>query len=819
MEDSSINPYIPNESDKIRQKVYEQQSPLGRVLKWSLFGTILVSLLLGIGLYFVNQNTVRQDNDARARLADILQPPDQTQKRYKVESSIGFSFVYDDKYFKSTANVFEPQSVATSNSSTGVLETFKDNELRISRPYTYVTISPRLSTDSDASLSPDLPQLDIDASSSSKDLAKLLTVKENSGLSKLDVFVKTQTDKRKSTKIRDDNTTVTVDSTKPAKVTINKVDYKKVRFTTTNNNYQIANVKYDDCYYTIEYDQPYSVCVSNVQPLNAYIAGNVEQLIKSVTFQEPKTTKPDDQKSLNQTSAQPNPELPLATVQPYFYKDENSLKAIAKNQPSVVRIGTIYCADIALKLQTGEVATNLTNACIKNSANGVFVSQDGHIATTAHALKFSKQSLINAYINLGEDNQKKLDRLQSILDYMLKARLLLQSSADYLKRGAAVNDPEALAKVQNLGTFIDKNLITISNEEWSYAVQLKQQPISFDFTNSKPTFAYSDTVKKATLVASNYEPVSVAYDEYTNSIPSVDVALLKIDGNYPSAYISDTSKTTIKSNDRLNIIGYVSYADSSLASDTNLPQFPIATATQVEQVKDSSNLIKIDTVIPAGNDGAPVFDKSGKMIGLASSGLAYCPDEQCLGNGIIRPVNELVKLLDNKNISLKTNSPSSAKWANGVNEFFVANYASALSSFTQAGGLYENNRWASPLEKLSSELRGTKLDTSFMNQLGTVIVITIIVLFFGTLILSIVYFLQKRRAKNLRVGLYGLGSTNDQGPAPEKNIKKSSVSSNNQSPNDIGSVSSEQANSGQNQIAEAGPTEPTSKNAEDPFYK
>src|SRR5690606_15724035 len=99
MEDSSANPYIPQESEAIRAKVYERQSPLGRIVKWSMIITAVVAVLVGGGLFFVVPRTTAVDQEARQSLADALQPPDQTLKRVSVGSSLGFHLNYDNRVY------------------------------------------------------------------------------------------------------------------------------------------------------------------------------------------------------------------------------------------------------------------------------------------------------------------------------------------------------------------------------------------------------------------------------------------------------------------------------------------------------------------------------------------------------------------------------------------------------------------------------------------------------------------------------------------------------------------------------------------------
>src|SRR5690606_24046536 len=109
---------------------------------------------------------------------------------------------------------------------------------------------------------------------------------------------------------------------------------------------------------------------------------------------------------------------PLITITPEYYGNADSLRAIAKTQPSVVRIGMLYCADLSLKFESGDTATMLSDACTGNVASGVFISKDGYVATTGHAIRTQKKAAISGYINFASTQDQMLERLQRILDYL-----------------------------------------------------------------------------------------------------------------------------------------------------------------------------------------------------------------------------------------------------------------------------------------------------------------------------------------------------------------------------------------------------------------
>ncbi len=801
MDDSSTNPYIPQESQNIRDKVSQRQSPLGRLVKWLMITTIALAVLVGGGLFFVVPLTTAVDTEARKEFANTLQPPEQTLKRVDVQSEVGFQLNYDNRLYSSYAEVGD--STAGTDESAAVLsgETYENNDLRVSRAYNYVRIRPIESVDSSRSLITQPPELEVFATTSPDDLDEAAKLEENQDLSRLSLFVKLDGDKRAEKRVADDNTVVTIEATKPDSFTINNVEYQKVRYTTTNENYRITNVKRDECYYTIQFDQPFAVCISNIRPSNVSAASLVEQVFDSIVYEQA-TTLPvsgNDTTSFNNTimrlaqATDDNVEVPgdevestdeevtpeattldtssnvggesdLITVTPEYYTNGDALKAFASAQPSVVRVGMLYCADLALKFEDGETATTLTDACVGRTSSGVFVSRDGYIATTGHAIRTNIKDAVNGYINFAPDRELMLDRLQRVLDYLLEAKIILDTDAEYLQTGASTGDQEALAKIMNIGQIIPDNYITAVEEEYTYAIQPSDKPIVVNRNDTfKPAFAYSDSVLKADYVASEFDTDKSVQYVFGSETPATDVGLLKTDGSFPEVMIDGSHAT--KANDVLSTIGFTSYTDSTLTID-NLRDMPIATISHVEQAyeRDGTTLVQTDQPVLPGNDGAPVFNSEGKLIGFAVYGLLYCPDQQCFASGTVRSASELTKLINEENVSLNTGGQIASVWRDGVGQFMNANYSASTGSFGNASS-YRFNRWATPLRDLSSGLQGSAKDTSLWNQLQVIMIAVTVAMVAATVILAVLNWLYKRRVSMLQTGHYGAAVDTPQTPS------------------------------------------------------
>ncbi|OGL27789.1 hypothetical protein A3C39_04370 [Candidatus Saccharibacteria bacterium RIFCSPHIGHO2_02_FULL_46_12] len=762
MQDSSTNPYIPQESEAIRQKTETIHSPLGRIAKILLIVTIVLSVLIAIGLFFVVPRTAYDDKDARIELGNVLQPSDQLAKLVPVTSTQGFSVSYDNQLFTSYAETVVP--VGKDGKPQEAVPYYENNDLRVKRDYNLVRVSPVESTDSTRAAVTNPPQLLITANVTAEQIKEAAAKPDFKGLSNLSTFIKLSTDKRLAERTADDGTraTVSIEASKPVPQSINGVEFQKIRYTTKNDNYRIATEKYDDCYYTIQNDQAYAACITNVRPYNVDAAALDEQMLQSLTFQKTNTAADDTDAAANTTTEEQTSEVvdeteaALVTKKAEYNENTESLRSIAKAQPSVVRIGTLYCADLDLKLESGETATTLTNACIGNVANGTIVSSEGHIATSGHAIRHDVKDAINGYINYADSREDLLTRLQTILDYLLKARVILEDDANYLKNGAINGDQEAIAKIENIGSIIPSSYITAVKDEYTYSIQPTNKPIVINRGGgSKPSFAYSDTVLSAKFVAAEYDMSKSRQEVFNSDTPSADVGLLKVEGaTFQNTAIAPGND--IKANTVLNTIGFPAYADSALIID-KINNFPQVTNAKVNQTydRDGERLIETSTPVVPGGDGAGTFDQSGKLVGFAVYGKLYCPDQECFANGTVRSTNELTKLVDDKNIKLGELSQATNTWNRAIDEYFAGNYSAAQSSFATAASQYGFNQWATPLSQLAQSKRGSVGDTSLFNQGLTAMIILLVLMIILTILFAVVFYLQRRRYSMLQVGHYG----------------------------------------------------------------
>ena len=785
MDNSSTNPYIPQESEAIRNKVYQRQSPFGKIVKIAFIVTGVVSILVGIGLFFVIPMTSKDDKDARMALANVLQPTDQISKDVPVASELGFSLRYDNQRFTGEARVQGPEQT-TATKTLGA--SYDNNDLRTKRDYEYVAITPVESTDSSRSMVTLPPQLQVSTETTIDALKKMMEKPEYADLSQLNAFVKMQTDLRMAKKVADDKTVVTIEDSKPTAQTINDVQYQKVRYITKNDNYRISNELYEDCYYTIQNERPYAACITGVRPNNLKAAALVEQVLQTISYQKTTTSKAEESKKSDAVSRinspvtlaqatdtdtkksdiesdknstkddvkqpQSDEESPLIAKKAEYNDNAASLRSIAITQPSVVRIGTIYCADIALKTADGATAAQLTDACAGNVNSGVIVSSDGYVATTGHAVRYSTKEAINGYINFAESRTEMFDRLQRVLDYLVKAKIINQSDAEYMKNGAGTGDQEALAKIENITSMIPDNFVSATKEEYSYSIQPSDKPIVINRTAaSKPSFAYSDTVISAKFVVANYDSSKSKRTTFSGDNSANDTGLLKMEGSFQNVAVGSSDE--VKSNANLNTVGFPAYTDSGLTVD-KVRNMPVVTQSTVQQVYKDKLLIQTNAPVVPGNDGAPTVNQAGSLVGFATYGSLYCPDQLCFASGTVRSTSELLAMLNKENISLGSQSEATKTWTQAIDEYFKGNYQAASAHFASAGDQYGYNVNAAVLQKLAVSKQGTQGDTSLANQGVSAMIWSLVVLVILTILLVIVYIVHRKRIDSLQVGHYGI---------------------------------------------------------------
>ncbi len=408
--------------------------------------------------------------------------------------------------------------------------------------------------------------------------------------------------------------------------------------------------------------------------------------------------------------------------------DATLVSVIAKNQPSVVRLGMIYCADITLANAT--VFANFADNCSGKVGSGSFISSDGYIATSGHVASVTPvKSLVNSLKESGD--------IARYLNYLVSTRLMTAREANTIKAGLDKDDSDARAALEASASLIPETQVQVANSTTQYAVQLSKDPIAVDRTANRLTFEYSDTVITATFVDQDYDEASSDKALTNGQFTSSDVALLKAKTNSSFPYIPLGSIDTLKVGDQLTAIGFPS-AINGVSSDLT-QTVPSITQGKVKDIRfDSSDnvrkIIGTSVQIGQGNSGGPALNDQGEQVGLNTYSIIECPNLDCYGDGQVRDVADLKALLQKNNITLKTGGVID-DWTRALAAYTKGNYEEALTYLTKVQDEYPANYLVSSLLNVAKQQVGTPEDTSTSYKaqglvaiaLATVVVLMVVV--------------------------------------------------------------------------------------------
>ncbi|CAN5380615.1 hypothetical protein BH10PAT4_BH10PAT4_2360 [soil metagenome] len=394
---------------------------------------------------------------------------------------------------------------------------------------------------------------------------------------------------------------------------------------------------------------------------------------------------------------------------PSTLDDKTLVTVIAKNQPSVVRIATLYCADITLT--SAYAIANFADTCTGHVGSGSFISSDGYIATSGHVISVKPaQALAEALSGSTEDNYTRY------LTYLVYSRLMTQAAANTVKAGLVAGDAAAKITFINTADLLPTTQINSDNATTEYAVQLSKEPISLQDTTGRSKLAYTDTVIKATYVDANYDQVSSDRGLTTGQFASSDVALLKTVGSFP--YITLGSIDGLKKGDQLTAIGYpaqIDGVDSKLTETVPSITQGVVTDIFFDSVARERKLISTTVPIGRGNSGGPALSDAGVQVGINTYSAIECPDLNCYGDGQVRDVADLKVLIAKNDITLKTGGIID-DWSNALTSYTKGNYADALTNLSKVQDEYPANYLVSSLLSVATQQVGTATDTSTSYQ-------------------------------------------------------------------------------------------------------
>jgi hypothetical protein len=602
--------------------------------------------------------------------------------------------------------------------------TYSANDLDEARGYTVMRVRPvetSQATRNEVTL--ESPELRVAASNDAKVWESLQAAPEYKSASKTDIIVK-ETIKQHKT-----DQTITASDVETVKIGTN--DYRKVTFTKKDEQYAIPTMRREDCYITVQNDRPYVACIKGIRSSNFAAAPLLEQVMTQISYQAPEqaalsgqVSEQDkaaiaDSKKDEKVSAEAAKTAKVSSTHTEGLEKSAIFAASAQAAPATVRVGTLYCANI--KLTSGQNRTamlQLTNACTDKGSSGFIISRDGHIATAGSAVQVTPQQAINGYIINAPDSAQMYDRLSRVLTYLVQSRTIMQTDAEAIIAGTQQRDPDVIDKVNSIASKIPVEDISVTDEKYSYAVQLADQPMTVsDNSNGTLGFGYTDTVVDAELVGTEFDASKTKAQIFQGTMPDNDVAIIKAKKNLTYPTLKLASSSTFRQNVPVMGVGVPMYAFGSLQSSQMNPNrvFRVGTSAQQFNSGSSQKISSVSFPSHAGFMGGPVFDETGAVTAFMSYGNLQCPDQKCFGQSAVRDVTGVTTVAKKRNISLVNTSPSSDDWRSGIAEYIKGNYKRAADYFASASSQYPNNYLATKFLAHTKTRINSQSDTSIAN--------------------------------------------------------------------------------------------------------
>jgi S1-C subfamily serine protease len=652
-------------------------------------------------------------------------------KRLTVQSSLGFSLTYDPAALDARGQVTDASS--TSTYVTGL--TYEENDLSEIRDYSLVKIFP--------------PDDQNNTFSTRSGLSVVTNIRKsfwntrvNPGESKIDALV------RYSNSSYTAANGYTISAAED--ITINDVTYKKV-VRTYAKKYGDLEIKSQDIgYLTVQNDRPYIITITNAKPSNFDQTKVFESVISTLEYGGFDATKLSISETGNAVLAATTEDALNKDVSnvPYDIDSSSVFNVILKNQPSVVRIATVRCADLGLPSKTGQVITTLKNACIYGIGSGSIVSKDGYIATNGHVVSLPVKYMLLGYIGLAESEEETTTNFRQVLQYLRQAGYLSDASLTDLQNQYRSGKIDANQLVEAIVKIVPEKDIKLSNDEVKYSIQLGTDAMKGKKVNGKYVVSLTNTITDAKLIAQNYNDELNTDKGYVfGSGTASDVALLKMNGtNFPTVKTGNISG--LRSGSKITAIGYPGFVDGGLQAKGSKTK-PTVTQGQVIEVgnespQSSNKLIVTDVPIAQGNSGGPAFDNQGLQIGLNTYGEINCDDGNCFGDGIARDVADFTTLAQKNNVRLDSSSKISDAWSKGLDAYLKGDFKGAVKGFKSIQKDYPAHYLAARMQSLAESKIGSPEDRSdeYESKTGLAVIvlgaIAIVVIAGGGLVLYLI---------------------------------------------------------------------------------
>ena len=722
-----------------------------------------------IAWFVLEQRASSDDGKVSAEQAALLAPQNSGPHAVAITSTLGVTIP------------FNGHELAGFGLADGT--TYAGGDLREPRAYSVMRIRPVGTSEAVRNqLSLPSPELRVTTSLASEYWQKIQNDNDMKGLAKADILIRQTINQR-----RKDNDKIAVSDVESR--TINKVQYRKVSFTDTNETHNLKTTAREDCYVTVQNDRPYVACIHGIRTSNFAVAGQLEAVLGGIGYQQPQKSaftagditgdemlsskgdaevSPDDTKKTEQDAAKTKQQAKTARTNAAASSRQameqiaqpvtrtRDFAALAKTMPSVVRFATIYCANIKLNLPNRQTGTTLTGACDDRGGSAFYVSNDGLLATAASNTTIKPRDAITAYITKAENSSQAQSRLRRVLDYMVEAQYITRTDADDITSGVQSGDASKIDKVHALSSKLNPDNITVEKESYAYAVQLGDKPIVINRTgDGAMKFAYSDTVVAAKKRHSALSLDKTQQDIYGGATDIEDVALIALDKSTGQPALPVSAATVTKDSELL-MAGLPQYAGTGV-NGGQLSVAPLYRLGKVQSVADGKGSLKIAAVaMPSHNGltGAPVVNQSGGVVGMGTYNTLQCPDKSCFAGAAIYSANGILSLAKDRNITLNTKSTVRETWSKAVDELIAGNYRAAEGLFQRSQALDRFNIYAPGFAEYAKKMMGSERDTSTVNTILQVLMIVVIVSLVAIVLLAIWLLATKLFARPARPAHY-----------------------------------------------------------------
>lgn len=409
---------------------------------------------------------------------------------------------------------------------------------------------------------------------------------------------------------------------------------------------------------------------------------------------------------------------------PYKIEDSTLIDVIAKNQPAVVRVVTLTCADMTVRSKNATIS--LKDACAGMSGSGSIISSNGYIATSGHVVVLSPKSLLMSTLT-STANQI------TYVNFLVQGGLLSSTSAQTIRNAIAANDPSLQAQIEATKDFLKDDMFSIQNQESTYSVQLANHQVQLMLQGNRTAIRPSDGVVLASLIAKDYDINTSSRGLTTGIFTSSDVALLKVEGTYPYIELGDIN--TLSIGDRLTAIGFPSLLNNANSSSTDDEVVPSITQGSLLQIvqdapKNGRSILSTNIPISQGSSGGPALDVIGHQVGIGTYALLNCTSgqETCFGDGQLRDIADIKRLISQNSLVLEKKDTNRA-WSDILALYQRGEYIQTVQQIRNLLNTYPDHYLARALESIASQQIGERYDTSAKVETGKIMTSTLL---FGT---------------------------------------------------------------------------------------